>query len=271
MSMGMAVLTMGGLGGLFATALAIADYKLRVEEDPRLPQLIDALPGANCGGCGLAGCGDFATKLIDGETAIDGCPAGGADTLANLADILGVVANASEPMVARVLCQGGLEEALQAATYFGPQSCATRAQAGGGGKACTYGCLNGGDCVEVCSFHALVLDENGLPQLIEELCTGCGACVKACPRDLIELHPISRNLFVLCKNQDDPKRAKRVCSTACIGCRACTKKSEGSITMEGTLAVVQHEALDLSKVDCGICRTGALTLLPSTEAKSECA
>lgn len=257
-----ALLTMGGLGAVFAGALALADRKLRVVEDPRIAQVAAELPGANCGACGLAGCQDFAVKVVEGEAAVTGCPVGGPDVAAEIARVLGVEAGESVRLVARVHCRGGAGKAVDKdAAYLGPASCSAQALLGGGAKACLHGCLGGGECVEACTFDALVMDESGLPRVIDELCTGCGACVRACPRDILELHPEDRELFVFCRSKDDPRTAKKVCAVACLGCGICAKKSDGAITLRENLAIIDYTRVDPSTIPLDKCRTGAIGLL----------
>jgi electron transport complex protein RnfB len=262
-----ALLTMGGLGFVFAGALALADRKLRVEEDPRIALVAAELPGANCGACGQAGCQDFAVKVVEGEAAVTGCPVGGPDVAAEIARVLGVEAGESVRLVARVLCRGGAGKAADKnVTYQGPASCSAQALLGGGAKACLHGCLGGGECVEACSFDAMIMNEDGLPQIIDELCTGCGACVQACPRDILELHPEDRELFVFCRSTDDPRTAKKVCAVACLGCGICAKKSDGAITMRENLAIIDYERVDPALIPLDKCRTGAIGLLHPRQA-----
>ena len=254
-----ALATMGGLGFFFAGALAVADKKLRVEEDPRVVAINEQLPGANCGACGKAGCYDFAVQVVDGKMSITGCPVGGQDVADEIARILGVEAGDTVKLVARVMCHGGNAEATKkAAEYNGPWSCAATALVAGGDKLCQYGCIGEGDCVESCQFDALFMNEDGLPEVIDELCKSCGACVTACPRNVIEMHPEDREVFVFCKNQDDPKTAKNVCVVACIGCGICARKSDGSVVMEDKLAVIDYERLDPEKIPFEKCTTGAI-------------
>jgi Na+-translocating ferredoxin:NAD+ oxidoreductase RNF subunit RnfB len=257
-----AIATMGGLGFVFAGALAIADKKLRVEENPLIGQINDVLPGANCGACGKAGCYDFAVNVVEGKMAVNGCPVGGQDCANDIAGILGVEAGTAVKIVARVLCRGGnIEAAKKMVEYRGPQSCATMHLVSGGSKMCQYGCMGGGDCVDVCTFNAIHLNENGLPEVIDELCTGCGMCVTACPRDIIELHPADREVFVFCKSHDDPKTAKEVCDVACVGCGICARKSDGGVVMEDGLAVINWDSFDPDKIPFDKCKTSAICYL----------
>jgi len=254
-----AIATMGGLGFIFAGGLAIADKKLRVEENPLIGKVNDVLPGANCGGCGSAGCYDFAVKVVEGKVSVTGCPVGGEETAKAIAEIMGVDASGSVKMLPVVLCQGGLSEAAtKMAHYYGPISCSAMHLVSGADKQCYYGCLGGGDCVEACPFDAMVMNSNGIPEVIPELCTGCGMCVKACPRNVIEMHPADREVFVFCKNHDDPKTAKDVCKVACLGCGVCARPSDGAIVMDDYLPIIDYSKLDESKIPFDKCRTGAI-------------
>jgi RnfABCDGE-type electron transport complex B subunit len=269
-----ALVTMGGLGVLFAGGLAFADRKLRVEEDPRIADVASQLPNANCGACGLAGCQDFAVKVVAGEVAVTGCPVGGADVAAEIARILGVEPGESVRLVARVHCRGSAGIAAVKADYVGPATCSAVALVAGGSKACLYGCLGGGECVAACQFDAMFLDEQRLPHVIEELCTGCGACARACPRHIIELHPEDREIFVFCRNHDDPKTAKKVCAVACLGCGICSKKSNGAVMLQEHLAVIDYERLDPMLIPFDKCKPGSIRPLhqpsePGAGARAE--
>lgn len=254
-----AVATMGGLGLLFAAALAIADRKLRVEENPLIAQANDLLPGANCGACGMAGCYDFAVKLVEGSVKVTGCPVGGEDTANDLAELLGVEAGSSVKMLPRIHCNGGNAEAVsKEVEYDGPLTCSAMHLISGGNKLCFYGCLGEGDCVRACPFDALVMNPNGLPEVLPDVCTGCGICAQTCPRHLIEMHPEDREFFVFCKNQDDAKTAKSICKVACIGCSLCARKSEGAIEMVNNLAVIDYDKLNPEIVPFEKCPTNAI-------------
>ena len=257
-----AIATMGGLGFVFAGALAIADKKLRVEENPMIGKINDVLPGANCGACGKAGCYDFAVNVVDGTCPVNGCPVGGQECANDIAAILGVEAGTATKIVARVLCHGGsIEAAQKMVEYRGPQSCATMHLVSGGSKACQYGCMGGGDCVDACTFNAIYLNDNKLPEVIDDLCTGCGMCVTACPRDIIELHPADREVFVFCKSHDDPKTSKAVCDVSCMGCGICARKSDGGVLMQDGLAVIDWENFDPDKIPFDKCKTSAICFL----------
>ncbi len=236
-----AAIAMGGIAAALAIFLIFADSKLKTVTDPRVDTITDMLPGSNCGGCGVPGCSAFAEALINGTALPSGCVAGDGETVTAIAAFLGVEAGTKSRMLAVIQCKGGHAEALQRATYRGEMSC-TAADIGGGGKGCVYGCLGLGECVDSCEFGAMAMDDNGLPVVFYDKCVGCGACVKACPRDLIELFPEEQKLFVYCKNKDKGPKAKKVCKVACIACTLCTKdcEVEGGVTMVDNLAYVDH-------------------------------
>jgi RnfABCDGE-type electron transport complex B subunit len=257
-----AILTMGGLGLIFAGGLAVADRKLRVEENPLIGKVNELLPGANCGACGNAGCYDFAVKIVDGAAKTNGCPVGGEETANEIAILMGVESSGAVKLVPKILCRGGQKEAVtKPVHYSGPKSCAVSALVSGASKECFYGCLGGGDCVSACPFGAMIMTDNGLPEVIEELCTGCGICAGSCPRNIIEMHPQDREVFIFCKNHDDPKKSKEVCSVACIGCGICARKSDGGIEMINNLGVVHYDKLDLEKIPFDKCSTGAIVYI----------
>lgn len=237
-----AVLSMGGIGLFFALMLTLADKKLKVEEDPRIEMVNEMLPGANCGACGLPGCAACAEAMVKGDVLVTACPVCASEVHQEIAKLLGVEVESGERSVAVVLCQGGKSNVVQKADYEGVATCLGVSLISGGDKACEYGCLGQGDCVSVCKFDAIHMGEEGLPIVDREKCTGCGACVEVCPRNIIELHKISHKVFVLCRNHDRGKEAKAVCKAACIGCSICVKNDEsGGFKMDNFLAVVDHE------------------------------
>ena len=240
-SIAVSMVSMGGLGALFAAGLAIANTKLHVDEDPRISQILDNLPGANCGGCGLPGCGAFAEGVVTGDMEISGCPVCNDDARSAIAGVMGLEASKGEKLVARVMCQGGHYESATKGEYLGIENCTAAHISGGGDKLCLHGCLGFGECVESCPFDAMSMSENGLPLIDEEKCTGCGNCVDACPRSIIELHGETDTLFVACRNEDSPKDSRKVCIKACVGCGICVKGvEEGLMTLENNLARIDY-------------------------------
>jgi RnfABCDGE-type electron transport complex B subunit len=253
------IAAMGGLGLFFAVFLVIADKKLRVEEDPKVEKILDVLPMTNCGACGLGGCHVFAEQLADDKIPVNACVPGGQEVCDKLAELIGVDAVKAQKLVAVVLCRGGYAETQQSATYRGEKSCIA-ADLTGGGKSCVYGCLCYGDCVAACNFEAMAMNDNGLPVFFYDKCVACAACVKACPRDLIEMHPVEHKLFVYCKNRDKGAVAKNVCKVACIACKLCEKdcEVEGGITIEDNLAIVNYELCPQNEVTTLRCPTSCI-------------
>ncbi len=262
-SIGISMLSMGGMGALFAAGLAVANKKFYVEEDPRIALVMDNLPGANCGGCGLPGCGSFAENIVHGKIAINGCPVCNDDAREAIAGILGLEASKGEKIIARVMCQGGHYESAHKGEYLGIEKCTAAHITGGGDKLCLHGCLGFGECVESCPFDAMEMSENGLPLIDEEKCTGCGNCVDACPRNIIELHPDTDTIFVACRNTDSPKDSRKICIKACVGCGLCVRGvEEGLMTMENNLARIDYHLYGQgNELPTDKCSTNALIVL----------
>lgn len=259
----LAVVSMGGMCCVFALLLAVADQKLRVEEDPRVEKMIEALPGANCGGCGYPGCGAFAEHVVAGDAPITGCAPGGPKVVEQIAEIMGVEASSAEKEVAVVLCYGGSKEAVRSADYYGIETCQAATLVAGGGKACQYGCLGYSDCVASCPFDAIHMNDNRLPVVDREKCTACGKCVEACPRNLIELHSLNHRIFVFCKSRDKGPVVKKACSVGCIGCRICVKQCsvEDGMNITGTLAVVNYDVCPAEDVLVEKCPMNTIHIL----------
>lgn len=260
--------SMGGLGAVFSAGLAIANKKLYVEEDPRIGELNEWLPGANCGGCGFAGCSNFAEKVVLGEAEVSGCPVCNDEAREEMARIMGIEAQAGEKLVARILCQGGDYETAKKGLYFGAQSCTAVSLSGGGEKMCSYGCLGYGECVEACPFDALHMDANGIPVVDPENCTGCGNCEEACPRGVIEMHPVSDKIFVACRNQDGPKESRKLCLKACVGCSICIRAlADNEMTIENNLARIDYGKYGQgNELPTEKCPTGCLVVIESEPA-----
>lgn len=190
------VVTLSALGALAALILYFVAQKFKVEEDPRIDEVEKMLPGANCGGCGFAGCRGLATALVQNDdiSALY-CSAAGAETMKKIATYLGKVAPEKEPQVAVVRCGGTCEKRPRTNKFDGAQSCAVVASLYVGETACSYGCLGLGDCVAACTFGAIKKNpETGLVEVDADKCTACGACVKACPRMIIELRNKGRKI-----------------------------------------------------------------------------
>jgi len=231
------IITMGALGFLFALGLVFAYRKLAVEIDPLIEKIAESMPQANCGACGYAGCQALAEAIAAGKAAPDSCPVGGADTVEKISAILGVKAGEVVKKVARLHCRGTKDAAPRRSEYLGLKTCYA-SHLMGGDKLCTYGCLGLADCVRSCVFNAMYMGEDGLPVIIEENCTACGKCVDACPRNLLELHPLSRNILVYCRSEDRGPVARKACKNACIACGICSRACPEAIVIENNLAVI---------------------------------
>lgn len=257
------ILVLGVIGVLAAAILYFAAQKFKVEEDPRIDAVEQVLPGANCGGCGFPGCRGFAdacVKSLDGKL----CPVGGAEVMSKVAAILGVEAQAVEPKVAVVRCNGTCANRPRTNRYDGASSCAIASALYAGETGCSFGCVGLGDCVAACAFGALTIDEaTGMPVVDDEKCTACGACVKACPKQLIELRkkgPKSRRVYVNCVNKDKGAITRKACTVGCIGCTKCQKECPfEAITIESNLAYIDPEKCRLCRKCVAVCPTGAIT------------
>ena len=262
-----AVIVLGAIALIAAMVLYGVSKKFAVEEDPRLGKVLEVLPGANCGGCGFAGCGGMADALVKGADlgSIDGlsCPVGGSAVMEQVADLLGMAVANAEPKVAVVRCNGTCQNRPRTAVYDGLHTCAAVNSTCAGETGCGFGCLGEGDCVAACQFGAISIDaETGLPVVDEEKCTACGACAKACPRHIIELRKKGlkgRRVFVQCVNKEKGAVAKKSCAVACIGCGKCQKVCAfDAITVENNVAYIDFNKCRLCTKCVSECPTGAL-------------
>ena len=248
------------LGVSLALALAFANRKLYVYEDPRIGQVEDLLPKSNCGACGQPGCRNFAEKVVLGEIVPAQCTVSSSEQQESIAKFLGVDAGSVEKRVARLACGGGRHVAYLRAQYSGLKTCRAAAVTGGGGKECAWGCLGLGDCVSVCEFGALSLDVHGLPQVDADKCTACGDCVDVCPKDLFSIQPVSHKLWVACKNHADGETAEAACEVACTACGRCVVDAGPELMrLENNLAVIDYSLNEQStKRAIERCPTGAI-------------
>lgn len=255
---------LSSVGIVAAVILFVVSKKFYVYEDPLIAEVDDVLPAANCGGCGSPGCKAFAEKLVNSDDISDlFCPVGGNDVMKQVSEILGKEVAEQDPTVAVLRCQGGCDVRPKTTLYQGPRTCAISAMVYGGETDCQYGCLGDGDCVEVCDFDAMYMDENtGLPVIITDKCTSCGACVKACPRDIIEMRPRNKRdlkIFVGCLNEDKGGIAKKSCDVACIGCSKCEDVCpKDAITMNNNLAYIDPIACSLCRKCVEVCPTHSI-------------
>ena len=193
-----AVLALAGLGLCLSAVLGVAAKVFYVYVDPRIEKVADCLPGANCGGCGYAGCSDYAAAVVRGEAEPNKCTAGGDETCDSICSCLGLEASMGERQVAKIFCAGTREAAQSKFIYHGVADCRAAAQLAGGEKACSWGCLGLGTCVVNCPFNAMHMQDNGLPAVDPVKCTGCGQCVAICPRSIPQLVPESQPTSTRC-------------------------------------------------------------------------
>lgn len=272
------IITLVAIGAAAAIILYFVAQKFKVFEDPRIDQVEEVLPAANCGGCGFPGCRNFAETLVKTDSWDDlFCPVGGNDTMAKAASILGKEAIEQAPRVAVVRCNGAPEFRPRTNVYDGAPTCAIAHSLYTGEGGCPHGCLGEGDCVAVCDFDAIHMDPaTDLPVVVDDNCTACGACVDACPRDIIELRKKNkkdRKIFVSCINEEKGPVPKKNCSVVCIGCSKCFKVCPyDAITMNNNLAFIDSEKCKLCRKCVVVCPTSAILELnfpPRKPAKEE--
>ena len=255
-----AVGILAALGLVFGLVLAAASKVFYVETDPRLDKLNECLPGANCGGCGYAGCGAYAEAVLNGEAEIGECSSGGNECAQAMAAVMGIQAEAKKRKVAMVRCSGyrrvdesGKElGAKKKGEYEGFKDCLSASKVGGNGPiACKYGCLGFGSCVKVCAYDAIKIVD-GCAVVDRKKCIGCKACAKACPRKLITFVDYDKNMSIPCQSHAKGAVTVRGCSQGCIGCSLCVKICpEQAITIDNNLAVIDYKKCQ----NCGLCAT----------------
>jgi len=260
-------LALGLLGSGFAVLLSVCYRFLSVKGDPKLDLFMSILPGANCGACGFAGCLGFAESLTREGAEPTGCLAGGSAVAARLAEAMGISMEAQAELVAFVACRAGRKAAKKKYIYDGVDNCQAASLLFGGDKECDYGCIGLGSCVRVCPFDAIGINEEGLAVVDREKCRSCRKCVKACPRQLISMAPKNQTVLVACRNLDKGKRAREVCSIACIACRICEKNCPAkAITVVNNLAVIDYNLCTRCGICVEKCPQKCILLLPAGKA-----
>ena len=254
-----AIAILGGLGLVFGLVLAAASKVFYVETDPRLDQLNECLPGANCGGCGFAGCGAYAEAVLKGEAPVGKCASGGNEAAKAMAAIMGVEAGEVTRKVALVRCSGArtydaegnlTKGAKMKATYEGFHDCLAASRVGGSGPlSCKFGSLGYGSCTRVCKYGAISV-KNGVAVVDEDLCVGCMACAQVCPRKIITAVEPSQNVIIACNSLAKGAVTNRACTIGCIGCGKCMKNCpNGAITITNNLAQIDYSKC----TNCGEC------------------
>lgn len=245
-----AALSLGVLGLIFGVLLGFASKKFEVKVDEKIPKLRECLPGANCGGCGYAGCDAYAEAVVTEGAKGTLCSVGGTDVAEKIGEVLGVSLEVGEKMTAFVKCNGTCDKAKENFVYEGITSCLEAAALQNkGGKACTYGCLGLASCVKVCEFGAIDIVD-GIAKVNKDKCTNCGACINICPKGLIESVPVTKKVRVGCNSEDNGKLVRSNCSAGCIGCKICEKACpKGAISVNNNLAKVDYALC----VNCKLC------------------
>lgn len=259
-----AAIILGIIGAVAAIILYFVSKAFHIEEDPRIDQVAANLPGANCGGCGFAGCRALAEAMVK-QGSMDGlvCPKTNEEVGTSIAKILGSEVKFVAPKIAVLRCNGTSCNSPAKAFYDSALSCTFANGLFAGEGACPFGCLGCGDCVSVCKFGALSMDpETKLPVVNADLCSGCGVCVKNCPRKVLELRNRGvddKRVFVACNNKEKGGVARKNCSAACIGCGKCAKVCPAAaITVENNLAYIDFNQCQLCGQCVAECPTGAI-------------
>lgn len=243
------VLILGIMGAAFGILLGVAAKAFKVEKDERVEKVSELLAGANCGGCGYAGCGAFAEALCAGRANLSDCPSTKAESKDRIAAILGVSTGTEDPKVAMVMCSGNCNSAVLHCEYEGITDCVAASRYGGGDKACSFGCIGYGSCADVCQFDAIHVVDN-VAVVDRDKCTACGMCVDICPQHVIELVELKQRTFVKCKSHDKGASLKNICSAGCLGCRICEKSCpKNAIKVTDNVARIDYDLC----VNCGIC------------------
>ncbi len=244
-----AVLWFAIMGGVFGVLLAVASKLFHVEHDERIDAVTECLPGANCGGCGYAGCGQLAEKIVSGEAMSSACLACSQESAEKIAEIMGTEAAEVVRKRAHIRCEGGNCAAKKKYIYEGEHDCIAAMKLAGGDKLCAFACIGLGTCVDACKFDAISL-KDGLASVDYTKCTGCGVCASVCPKKVIEIFPFEAAYFVNCSSLDKGVTTKNICEAGCIGCKLCEKVCEsGAVKVENNLAVIDYDKC----TECGKC------------------
>lgn len=239
-TLGLSAGTLFAMAVVLAYILGWASRKFHVEVDPRVTAIMEALPGANCGGCGFVGCSDYAEAIVADGAPVNKCPVGGANVAEEVAGIMGVELTDTLPFRPIVHCGAHTQDKLLRHDYLGEKTCES-ANLVSGVQGCTYGCLGFGDCTRACNYDAIQVVD-GLATVDYEKCVGCGACANVCPRNIITMTPFKyqRVMAIACSNKDFGKSVKQVCKVGCIGCKACAKACS-LFHVEDNLSSINYE------------------------------
>ena len=248
-----AIVVLGLTGFFFAMLLAFLSKKLKVEEDPRVAKVLDILPGLNCGACGFSGCRPFADAVVNQCKLFNGCLPGGAEINNKIGEILGI-AGCIPTKNQTVVCYCGAEdtEKKSSSLYQGPKTCRA-AHITGGAIDCSWGCIGFGDCIRACPVGALTL-KKGKIYVDSSKCTACGQCTRVCPRNLLKIVPMAKDIplyCVACSNKEKALAVKKVCNRGCIGCGICTRVADSPYYLENNLSYIDPKKATKKGLDEG--------------------
>ena len=259
-----AIILISLTGAISAFILYFLSKKFEVMEDPRIALVLEALPGANCGGCGYPGCAGFADACTK-ASSLDGlsCPVGKVGVMNSIAAILGQTASENISKIAVVRCNGSCDARSRTNIYDSAKTCAIASSLYCGETGCPYGCYGWGDCVKACKFDAIHINPTtGLAEVSEDKCTACCSCVKACPKNIIEMRNKglkSRRIYVSCVNKDKGGVARKACGSACIGCNKCMKECTfDAISITHHVAYIDDAKCSLCGKCISVCPTGSI-------------
>lgn len=242
-------LIVGGCGALAGVLLTIASKVFYVKVDERVQSISEALPQANCGACGYAGCADYANAIVNDGAETNLCRPGGGDAAAKIAEILGVSAAEVVPMTAVIKCSGDCEAVREEFEFGGIRSCKAVKRFYGGSGSCKFGCIGLGDCAAVCENDAITI-KDGLARVTPLKCVACGRCAAVCPNQLIAIKPLAQSIEVMCSSKENGKMTRQACKNGCLGCKLCERKCpSGAIAVSDFRAVIDYDKC----TGCGIC------------------
>ncbi|MCL2544366.1 MAG: RnfABCDGE type electron transport complex subunit B [Clostridia bacterium] len=256
-----AVAVLGGLGLVFGVMLAVAGKLFFVPVDGRIAAVLEALPGANCGGCGYPGCKPFAQALVEGEAPANGCPVGGQELADKLGAMLGIDPGYRRRMAAMVMCQGTVERCRPKFHQFqGIQDCLSASLVADGNKTCHYACLGLGTCTAACAFDAIRIDDRMKIAVVDpDRCTGCAMCIETCPKRVLSLQPAGTPVQILCHAAERGKLVSDNCKVGCVGCELCEKACKfGALAMVNHLPVIDQEQCAGCMMCAEVCPTTAI-------------
>jgi electron transport complex protein RnfB len=218
-------------GFCFGLALAYAAKRFAVKVDPKIEAVRACLPGANCGACGFAGCDSYAEAVVvDPSVPPSKCAPGKGEVASKVAEITGKAAEDAGELISVLRCSRNEGQVKKKHEYVGFDTCAAASIAFGGPYECNFACIGYGDCEAACPFHAIHM-KDGMPVIDPDECTGCGVCVKTCPKGVLQLIPKSAPVYVPCNTKDKGKAVTNVCKAGCIHCMACTRKAKDVVNM----------------------------------------